>query len=128
MPHYCSMDENDDREGRVLRRIPQDTFAHRLLLARADSSLTIDDAAKRCGLGAQNWSNWEHGRVPRDILDVAEAVAEGLNVDRDWLLHGGPLTAPTKARRIRFTYPGLRAPGRGLRRPRRLDKRDRVPA
>jgi len=123
------MDENEDREGRVVRRIPRDTFAHRLLLARAESSLTIDDAAKRCGLGAQNWSNWEHGRVPRDIIDVADAVADGLNVDRDWLLHGGPLTAPVRpARRVRLTYPrrSLRPGGRGAeRRARRLE---RVPA
>ena len=128
MPHYYRMDENEDREGRVLRRIPPDTFAHRLLIARADSSLTIDDAAKRCGLGAQNWSNWEHGRVPRDKVEVAEAVAEGLNVDRDWLLHGGPLAVQTKTRRPRLPYPrrSLRPGDRhGERRARRLE---RIPA
>jgi len=67
--------------------------------------------------------------LPRDILDVTEAIAEGLGVDRDWLLHGGPLTAPVRpARRVRLTYPrrSLRPGGRGAeRRARRLE---RVPA
>lgn len=111
----------------MIRRIPEDTFGRRVMLARSDAgNLTIDQAAKRCGLGAQNWSNWEHGRTPRDILDVAEAISEGLGVDRDWLLHGGPLTAPTKPRRIRSTYRQFSRPG-GLRRPRRVD-RTRIPA
>ncbi len=122
------MDENSEREGRVVRTIPVDTFAHRLLLVRAERGITLREAAEKCGLNYGSWNTWEHGVLPRDILDVAEAVAEGLNVDRDWLLHGGPLTAPAKTRRARLPYPrrSLRPGDRpGQRRARRLE---RVPA
>jgi transcriptional regulator with XRE-family HTH domain len=98
------MSDTAEREGRVVRRVPADTFAHRLLLARAEAgNLTIDDAAKRCTLGAQNWSNWEKGRIPRDKVEVAEAISEGLGIDRDWLLHGGPLTPAPSGRKVRHT-------------------------
>lgn len=120
------MDEELGREGRVVKRVPQDTFAHRVMLARSEAgNLTIDEAAKRCGLGAQNWSNWEKGRIPRDILDVAEAIAEGLGIDEEWLLRGGPLTRPERRQRVirgltlslGWTGPGR---ARSERRPRRL--------
>jgi len=122
------MDENQDREGRVIRTIPADTFAHRLLLIRAERGITLREAAEKCGLNYGSWNGWERGSMPRDILDVAEAVAEGLSVDRDWLLHGGPLTAPTRTRRLRLPYPrrSLRPGDRhGERRARRLE---RIPA
>lgn len=123
--------EDNNREGRVVATIPTDTFAHRLLLVRAQMGhLTVKDAAEKCGLHPAAWAKWEQrGSLPRDILDVTEAIADGLNVDRDWLLHGGPLTAPVRpARRVRLTYPrrSLRPGGRGAeRRARRLE---RVPA
>lgn len=79
--------------------IPADTFAARLVLARMHVGLTIQDAAARCGLLNQSWSNWERGRVPRDLLDVVEAISEGLGIDRDWLLFGGPLAKPDRPRR-----------------------------
>ncbi len=122
------MDENEN-EGRVIRTVPADTFGHRLMLARAEKGhLTIDDAARQCGQGAQNWSNWEHGRMPRDKVEVAEAVAEALGIDRDWLLHGGPLTPPVRPSRLRATYHRRASFNRpGPRRPRRVD-RDRVAA
>jgi len=119
------MDENQDREGRVIRTIPADTFAHRLLLIRAERGITLREAAEKCGLNYGSWNGWERGSMPRDKVEVAEAIAEGLNVDRDWLLHGGPLTAPVKARRVRLPYhrrslrPVDRTEGR---RARRLDR------
>ena len=124
------MADKEEREGRVVTTIPTDTFAHRLLLVRAHHGhMTVKDAAARCGLNYGAWSKWEHGALPRDILDVTDAIAEGLDVDRDWLLHGGPLTAPVRpSRRVRLTYPrrSLRPGGRGAeRRARRLE---RVPA
>jgi len=121
---------SDQREGRIVARIPEDTYANRLMLARAAAGhLSIREAAEKCGLNHATWANWEHGTRSRTVLDDAEAIAEGLNVDRDWLLHGGPLTAPVRpSRRVRLTYPrrSLRPGGRGgERRARRLE---RVPA
>jgi hypothetical protein len=43
------MNENE-REGRVVGAIPADTFAHRLLLIRAERSITLREAAEKCGL------------------------------------------------------------------------------
>lgn len=126
------MDEEtgEDREGRVVRKIPTDTFAHRLILARSEAGhLTIQQAAARCGLRHQSWSNWERGMVPRgDQVELAEVIAEGLGIDRDWLLFGGPLTRPERSRRIRLTsFHSAARPG--ARRPRRLDRsRRRVAA
>lgn len=125
-----TMDDNAaDREGRVVRRIPPDTFGHRLLLARADAGLTIEQAAEKCGLLSQSWGNWERGRMPRDILDVTVAVSDGLGVDLDWLRDGGqlPRPAPRRARAIRVTY-ARRGRGDFSRRPRRIDGHERVAA
>ena len=76
------MDENE-REGRVVRTIPADTFAHRLLLIRAERGITLREAADKCGLNYGSWNGWERGSMPRDILDVTEAIAEGLGIDQD---------------------------------------------
>lgn len=118
------------REGRLVASIPQDTYANRLMLARAHAGhLSIRDAAKKCGLNHASWANWERGTASRTVIDDAEAIAEGLNVDRDWLLHGGPLTSPDKPRRLRVTYWRSASTGPGaVRRPRRIDGRDRIPA
>lgn len=75
--------------------IPLDSFANRLMLARAHAGhLSIREAADLCGLGRGAWTNWEKGARPADIIDIATAVAEKLDVDRDWLLFGGQLSTP----------------------------------
>jgi len=120
----------EEREGRLVASIPQDTYAHRLMLARAHAGhLSIRDAAKKCGLNHASWANWERGTASRTLIDDAGAIAEGLAVDRDWLLHGGPLTGPDKPRRLRVAYwrRASTRPGEE-RRPRRIDRRDRITA
>ncbi len=125
------MEEIDEREGRVVRTIPVDTFGNRLILVRAHlGHLTVKEAAEKCTLNYGSWSNWERGKLPRDKIEVADAISEALGIDRDWLLHGGPLEPPAKTRRgIRVAYRrlnGLR-PGT-VRRPQRIDRRERIPA
>jgi len=79
------------------RKIPADTFANRLILARAFAGhLSIRDAAERCkGFGVRMghgaWANWEKGAMPMDRLATVEVISEQLDVDADWLLNGGPL-------------------------------------
>jgi len=115
------MDENEQqREGRVIGRVPVDTFGHRLLLARAELRLTIEQAAAKCDLLSQSWGQWERGVTPRDIVDVVEAIAEGLGMDRDWLLRGGALARPERTRRAR--QPLFVSTRPSSRRPRRLDR------
>lgn len=72
--------------------IPADTLANRLLLARTHAGyLTVKEAAERCGLNYGSWSNWERGARPRELLDVVRAIADGLHMNYEWLLFGGPL-------------------------------------
>lgn len=119
----------ETREGRVVASIPEDSYAHRLMLARAHAGhLSIRAAAEKCGLNHASWANWERGMRSRTMVEDAEAIADGLNVDRDWLLHGGPLSPPPKAKRLRVAsfHRGIRP---GIRRPRRIDHPGRrVPA
>ena len=78
------MTDTDDGQR---RNVPADTFSHRLMLVRAHAgNLTYSQAAERCGLSRENWANWERGKRPRDLIGVVEAIAEGLGIDRDWLL------------------------------------------
>lgn len=75
-------------------RRPADTFAVRLLLTRHLNGMTINEAATASGLNDATWSTWEAGRRPRDILDVCRRIADGLDVDFNWLLLGGALAGP----------------------------------
>lgn len=72
--------------------IPADTFANRLMLARAQAGhLSIREAAERCGLGRGAWQNWEKGARPDGYDELVSLVAERLGVDREWLRNGGSL-------------------------------------
>lgn len=84
---------DDEQQPDERGRIPMDSFANRLMLARAHAGhLSIREAAELCDLGRGAWTNWEKGTLPGDIIDVASVVAEKLHVDREWLLFGGMLT------------------------------------
>lgn len=85
--------------------IPLDTFANRLMLVRAHAgNITIKKAAEMCGLNYGSWSNWERGSRPQDIVDVVERISEGLGIDAQWLLLGGPLAEPeARSRRARWS-------------------------
>lgn len=77
--------------------IPADTFAHRLMLARAHADhISIREAADLCGLGRGAWTNWERGAKTVDLLEIAQIISEKLGVDREWLLYGGPLAKPAR--------------------------------
>jgi transcriptional regulator with XRE-family HTH domain len=104
------------------RAIPADTFAARLMLARAHAGhLSIREAADRCGLGRGAWTNWERGALPVGEGQIVKIISESLGVDRDWLLFGGPLAQPerrglrtiTRRRTLNKTYspPPVRATG-----------------
>jgi transcriptional regulator with XRE-family HTH domain len=92
---------------------PADTFAARLVLTRHHAGrLSIEQAAKACGLNAGTWHHWENGKIPRNQLDVAQAISDGLGMDFHWLLLGGPLLPARgrpvrKSSRITGTYRGL---------------------
>lgn len=89
-------------------RIPADTFANRLLLARRMNGLTIKAAAALITIDgetdvASSWSNWENGRRPRDEAETMRAIAEALDVDLQWLMFGGPLSPDANRARRRMS-------------------------
>lgn len=89
--------------------IPADTFAHRLMLARAHAGhLSIRDAATMCGFGRGAWTNWEKGSQPVDMLYAVEVISEKLNVDPDWLLNGGQLREEDQPRDRRIRWSTVR--------------------
>lgn len=112
-----------EREGRVIAAVPEDTYAHRLMLVRAHAGhLSIREAAEKCGLNYASWANWERGARSRSMVEDAEVISDEFGIDRDWLLHGGALTRPSRIRKVRIaslhrgtTHPGV------VRRPRRVD-------
>jgi transcriptional regulator with XRE-family HTH domain len=71
--------------------VPADSLANRLILIRRELNLSQRDAAQRCGVGFGSWQSWENGSAPRNALRDLVWVAERLDVDRDWLMFGGPL-------------------------------------
>src|SRR5688572_25287315 len=88
-------EQREETQTQRRRPIPADTLAVRLAIARMHAGhLTIREASERCGLNYGSWSNWENGAKPRDLLEVAHAVSEGLDVDHDWILFGGQLAGP----------------------------------
>lgn len=118
------MDEStkEGREGRVVARVPEDSYANRLMLARAEAGhLSIREAADKCGLNYASWANWERGTRSRTQVEDAEVISEGLGIDRDWLLYGGPLRKVERVRRQRVAY-ASRSIRPGGRRPRRFDR------
>lgn len=89
--------------------IPADTFANRLMLARAQAGhISIREAAELCGVGRGAWTNWEKGARPESYEDLTDLIAERLGCDRDWLRHGGSLRPvddrPARAPRWRRTH------------------------
>lgn len=91
--------------------IPADTFALRLVASRHHAGrLSIEQAAKMCimpdgrPINAGTWHHWENGKVPRNQVDVAQAISDGLGMDFHWLLLGGPLL-PARGRPVRKASP-----------------------
>lgn len=82
--------------------VPADTFANRLILARAQAGhLSIREAADKCGIGRGAWTNWEKGAQPADYDELVDVIATELECDPCWLRDGGPL-APAPPRRPRW--------------------------
>lgn len=93
--------------------VPADTFSARLVLARHHAGgMSIEQAARACGLNPGNWAHWENGRRPRDAFDVAQAISDGLRIDRQWLMFGGALTtvkgrSAKEPKQVTERYPNL---------------------
>lgn len=82
---------------------PQDTLATRLLVMRHQLRLSQREAALRAGLTFGEWQSMENGAAARGIDQKVVRIAAAFDVDRDWLMWGGPLADP-------FSGPTTRPP------------------
>jgi transcriptional regulator with XRE-family HTH domain len=98
-------------------RIPQDTLAVRVKIARDEAGLSQREAALKCGLTFGEWQGIENGAAARGLDKKIDKIARGLDYDRDWLMWGGPLATDGDdgSRPIR-RYVGRRVPGIGTNR------------
>lgn len=78
--------------------VPTDTFGARLALIRQANGWNVKEAAEACGLDDQSWRNWEAGRKPRRMDEIALQIARATRCDYVWLLAGGPLKDITQMR------------------------------
>lgn len=85
------------------RRVPRDTLALRVRIAREERGLSQRAAAELCKLTFGEWQSIESGRAARGIDRKIARIAEGLDYDRDWLMWGGPLIVDTTSRFFRET-------------------------
>lgn len=77
--------------------IPKDTFGARLALVRQHMGWNVKEAGEACDITPNSWSNWEHGRKPRDLHDVARTIADASGCSYRWLMlgsGGGLLLSP----------------------------------
>lgn len=66
-----------------------DTFGMRLAMIRHMKGWNQKEAALACGLPAASWRGWElHDRLPRDVVQVCQRIADITGVDWQWLLAG----------------------------------------
>jgi transcriptional regulator with XRE-family HTH domain len=75
-----------------VERIPPDTLPVRLYLARNDGRrvTSMREAAQRIGVSHTTWQEWERGRSEPRYSQLRQ-IADALNVDYEWLVHGGRL-------------------------------------
>lgn len=76
-------------ESDVAGWIPTDReFSARLALVRNRMGWNVKEAALACGLPAQNWRNWEQGKLPQSMPRVCGDIARSTGVDPHWLAFG----------------------------------------
>lgn len=81
----------------------EDTLASRLQAVRRRMGWgNVSEAARACGLPAENWRLWEQGRYPSRLTTIAMVIATKTGADYLWLVHGknrGQVTAEYPHRR-----------------------------
>jgi len=89
-----------------------DTFGARLALVRQRMGWgNVKEAALACGAPVESWRNWERdGARPRNIVDIAERIAERTGCDFYWLLTGprstsGPMKPEVGRRPVMLRAP-----------------------
>lgn len=70
-----------------------DAFGARLALIRWAQGWNIKEASLACRLPQASWREWELShRAPRNIVEVAAAIAEATGYSDYWIMTGRPST------------------------------------
>lgn len=68
---------------------PSRDLGQRLALVRQHYGWNVAEAARECGLDPASWTAWEtEGRMPRNLVDVCEKIANRSRCQFYWLLTG----------------------------------------
>lgn len=63
-------------------------FGARLALVRWRLGWNVREAERECNISQNLWSNWEHGSMPRNLIEVVNRVVLRTGVNRVWLMTG----------------------------------------
>ena len=84
---------------------PELSFAARLAIVRHQMGWNIKEAALACGFRPQSWRGWElEGRLPHDIRNIIDTIAERTGVDPDWLFRAGPMRGTKRGQQPKREY------------------------
>jgi len=90
-----------------------DSFGARLAIIRWSKGWNTKEAALACRIPEANWREWEAGRSPRRMVEIAQAISESTGYSDYWIMTGvsapesGPKRtnkAPTSATRRTCVY------------------------
>lgn len=85
------MSSTEEVSNIPVQKVPEDTLAMRVGVARRERRLSQRAAAEQCGLTFGEWQGIEDGRKVTELDRKVAQIADGLDYDRDWLMWGGPM-------------------------------------
>ena len=65
-----------------------DSFGARLAIIRWSKGWNTKEAALACRIPEANWREWEAGRSPRRMVEIAQAISESTGYSDYWIMTG----------------------------------------
>ena len=64
------------------------SYGERLMRARKEKELTLEELGKLCGITGRTIQNYELGHVTPNRIDVSQRLADVLDISVDYLIYG----------------------------------------
>ena len=75
--------------ARAYEAVPTlETFGARLAIIRWSKGWNIKEAALACRQPEASWREWESGRNPRKLVEIASAISEATGYSDYWIMTG----------------------------------------